>query len=156
MRKRLIQSSGRNEPTASAAWLDLAQSTAEVTSEDPAHGIECALLDSEDGGWRAAEPGRQTVRVCFDEPQDVQRIQLTFMEQSASRTQEFVLRWSSDGGQSFREIVRQQWNFSPEGATGETEDYRVDLKGLTILELTLDPDMGRGQAYASLESLRLA
>jgi hypothetical protein len=40
----------------------------------------------------------------------------------ATRTQEFVLRWSRDTGHSFREIVRQQWNFSPSGGTREVED----------------------------------
>jgi len=49
--------------------------------------------------------------------------------------QEFVLRWSSDNGNSFREIVRQQWNFSPPDSIREAEDYAVELSEVTTLEL---------------------
>src|SRR5438034_8674392 len=53
------------------------------------------------------------LRLIFDQPQRLTRIALVFEEAAIKRTQEFVLRWSPDGGRSFREIVRQQWNFSP-------------------------------------------
>ena len=80
-----------------------------------------------------------------------------FEETEAARTQEFVLRWFSDGGHSFREIVRQQWNFSPPETTREIEDYKVDLSEVTVLELVIIPDKSRGAAVrASLKSLRLA
>ena len=72
------------------------------------------------------------------------------------RTQEYALRWSSDGGQSFREIVRQQWNFSPQGSTSESEDHRVELSDVTILELIIIPDTSGKIALASLAQLRLA
>ncbi len=73
-----------------------------------------------------------------------------------ARTQEYVLRWSADGGQSFRDIVRQSWNFSPHGATCETEDHHVELPAVTVLELSITPDVSGGQAAASLAQLRLA
>jgi hypothetical protein len=63
-----------------------------------------------------------------------------FEETEAERTQEFVLRGFSDGGHLFREIVRQQWNFSPPDTTRETEDYRVELSEVTVLELVIVPD----------------
>ena len=72
------------------------------------------------------------------------------------RTQEFVLRWSPDHGRSFREIVRQQWNFSPPVTIRETEDYAVDLADVTVVELKILPDQSGGTARASLASLRLA
>ncbi len=52
--------------------------------------------------------------------------------------------------------MRQQYNFSPLGATREMEDYRVDLKGVTNLELTILPDIRRGGTYGSLAELFLA
>jgi hypothetical protein len=67
-----------------------------------------------------------------------------------------VLRWSAGGGRSFREVVRQQYNFSPAGATREAEDYEVALDGVTALELVITPDVSGGPARASLERLRLA
>jgi hypothetical protein len=78
------------------------------------------------------------------------------METRTERTQEYVLRWSPDGGQSYREIVRQQWNFSPEGTTSETEDHHVDLPAVTVLELSIIPDISGGNAIASLAQLLLA
>lgn len=81
---------------------------------------------------------------------------MNFVEPGAERTQEYVLRWSSDRGQSFREIVRQQWNFSPQGATSEIEDHHVELPAVTVLELSIIPDISGGNAPASLAQLRLA
>jgi hypothetical protein len=59
-------------------------------------------------------------------------------------------------GRSFREIVRQQWNFSPPDSIRETEDYTVELSDVTILDLIIVPDSSGGEARASLASLRLA
>jgi hypothetical protein len=157
MRKRIIPSVPKDTPPSSEDWLDLERlAQVEITSEDAAHPIESALLPGRNLGWRATGPGEQTIRLLFAHPQRLRRIWLEFVEPVTERTQEFVLRWSQDGGQSFREIARQQWNFSPQGATCETEDHRVDLSGVTVLELSIIPDIGRGNAHASLAKLRLA
>ena len=137
-------------------WLALdGLAEVEITSEDGAHPIESALLPG-GAGWRAAAPGAQTIRLLFIRPQRLRRIRLTFVEPVTERTQEYVLRWSADGGKSFREIVRQQWNFSPHGATSETEDHCVELPAVTVLELTIIPDTSGGNAVASLAQLQLA
>jgi hypothetical protein len=81
---------------------------------------------------------------------------MRFSELSTQRTQEYVLRWSPDNGRSFRDIVRQQWTFSPPGTTLETEDYQVDLPDMTVLELSIIPDISGRQGLASLAQLRLA
>ncbi|NVN92220.1 MAG: hypothetical protein HXX11_16680 [Desulfuromonadales bacterium] len=138
-------------------WLDLIDiARAEFTSEDPAHLIESALDSSGGSGWRAVEPGPQTIRLLFDVPLRISRINLVFHEDEFQRTQEFVLRWSPDNGGSYREIVRQQYNFTPPDTNRETEDYTVDLVGVTALELTIVPEMGGGDVLASLAQLRLA
>jgi hypothetical protein len=156
MRKRIIPSDAGGAPPASD-WLDLEDLVqVEITSEDPAHPIESALLPGATSGWRAAGPGEQTIRLLFTQPQAVHRIWVEFVEPGVERTQEFVLRWSPDSGQSVHEIVRQQWNFSPHGATGQTEELRVDLTGVTLLELSIVPDISGGPAHASLARLRLA
>jgi hypothetical protein len=128
----------------------------EITSEDPANPIESALLPGATSGWRASGPGEQTIRLLFASPLALHRIWLEFDEPTVQRTQEFVLRWSPDGGQTLHEIVRQQWNFSPHGATRQTEDHRVELTGVTLLELSIVPDISGGTAHASLAQLRLA
>lgn len=102
-------------------------------------------------GWRALEPGRQTIRLVFDEPLRIGRIHLVFQEDKGPRTQEFVLRWSPDGdGRSCREIVRQQFNFALPDASREVEDYAVNLVGVKLLELSIVPDISGGEALASL------
>ncbi len=128
----------------------------EVTSEDKDYPVESALLSGETQGWRAASPGTQTIRLLFDQPQRLRRISLAFEENEIKRTQEFVLRWSPDGGRSFREIVRQQWNFSPPDTVREVEEYQVELSEVTVLELIIVPDNSGGAARASLKSLRLS
>ena len=138
-------------------WLNMdALAQVEVTSEDAAHPIESGLLPGTESGWRAAQPGPQTVRLVFDQPLTIKRLHLEFYEDEVERTQQYVLRWSSDGGQSYREIVRQQYNFSPPGTTREREDYAVDLDGVTTLELNIVPDISGGPARASLAQLRVA
>lgn len=157
MRKRIVPRVQKDTSPPDENWLDLERlAQVEITSEDAGHPIESALLPGGGLGWRAAGPGEQTIRLLFDHPQRLKRIWLHFVEPVTERTQEFVLRWSPDGGQSFREVVRQQWNFSPEGGTVETEDHRVDLSGVTVLELSIIPDISGGNARASLAQLRLA
>ena len=157
MLKRIIDQDTPGISPTSQHWLNLdALAQVEVTSEDAAHPIESGLLPGTASGWRAGQPGPQTVRLVFDQPQRIERLHLEFHEDQLERTQEFVLRWSSNGGQSYREIVRQQYNFSPPGTTREREDYPVDLHGVTNLDLSIVPDISGGAARASLAQLRLA
>jgi hypothetical protein len=158
MRKQIIQ---QGTPGITAAdyqdWLELEHLVqVELTSEDAGHPIESALIMNTGSGWRAQQAGKQTIRLLFDTPRRISRIQLLFQEDERERTQEFVLRWSPDGGASCREIVRQQYNFSPPGMSRELEDYVVDLDGLTMLELTIIPDISGGETRASLAQLRIA
>lgn len=155
MQKRLVEALWQTK-AADGDWLDLEDvAQVELTSEDPSHPVEGALL-SAGSGWQASEPGVQSIRLIFHQPQHLRRILLRFEEPASPRTQEFALRWSPDGGRTFRELVRQQYTFSPEGSAREVEDLNVDLASVTTLELTIIPDQGRGQALASLAEWRLA
>src|SRR6266478_1931851 len=157
MRKRLIAPISKGAPVVNTGWLDLdLAAVVEVTSEEKEYPVESALIAGETRGWRAAESGTQTIRLAFDQPQSLRRIALVFEENETERTQEFVMGWSADGGRSFREIVRQQWNFSPPNSIREVEEYRVELSDVTVLELVIVPDISRGPAIASLKSLRVS
>jgi hypothetical protein len=152
MRKRLVTPTPKDAPHLDESWLDLGRiAVVEVTSEDKDCPVESALVVGELRGWRAADSSTQTMRLIFDEPQRLARISLVFEETEAERTQEFVLRWSPDRGRSFREIVRQHWNFSPPETIREVEEYPVDLSGVTVLEMVIVPDISRGSARASLK-----
>jgi hypothetical protein len=114
------------------------------------------LAAGEASGWRAAEKGKQIIRIVFDNPRTLRRIRLEFSETEIERTQEFTLRWSDEAAGPFKEIVRQLWNFSPQGSTSEVEDYQVQLKNLSVLELTLKPDLTPDNAFATLARCRVA
>jgi hypothetical protein len=156
MRKRIITPNVEIIQSRAEGCLDVERAAiVEITSEDKDFPVESAFLAGATQGWRAGEPGPQTIRLLFDQPQQLKRISLVFEEKELARTQEFVLRWSSDGN-SFREIVRQQWNFSPPETMREVEEHQVDLTGVTLLELTIIPSINGGTARASLMSLRLS
>lgn len=157
MRKRIISQGSEENSPADPKWLDvegLAQ--VEISSEDPAHPIESALTPGTGLGWRAAGPGQQIIRLLFDKPLRLRCIHLVFHETEKARTQALVLRWSPGGRPSYREIVRQQYTFSPPHTSHEVEDFEVDLEGLMALELGIVPDISGGSSYASLAQLRLA
>lgn len=157
MRKRVFTPTPLGIQPHDEGWLDLdVAASVEITSEEKDYEIDSALGSGESQGWRAANTEKQTIRLVFDQPQRLTRISLVFEETEIERTQEFVLRWSPDGGRSFREIVRQQWNFSPPNTTREVEEYRVALFDVTVLELVIVPDISGGRAHASLKSLRVS
>ncbi len=157
MRKRIIGHDPGEVAAAEPGWLNLERlAQVEITSEDVDHPIESALIPDMGSGWRAAQPGEQTIRLRFDEPLRLKLIRLVFHEDEHKRTQELVLRWSPDGGQSYRDLIRQQYNFSPPDAAHEVEDYDVYLDGVTALELRIVPDISGGSARASLAQLRVA
>ena len=158
MRKTIT---GHQPPTGTApdpTWLDLDRlARVEVTSEEAGFPIEAALTSTgEPHGWRAGASGEQVIRILFDEPLTLRRVRLVFRETESARTQEFVVRWSNDGGRSYRDVVRQQYNFSPPDTVVEEQLYAVDLASATELELRIVPDVSGGEASASLIALRLA
>ena len=103
MRKRLLTPTSQDAPPLDESWLKLdTAAVVEVTSEEKDYPVESALVLGEVRGWRAAASGTQIIRLFFDKPQRLARISLVFEEPEVERTQEFVLRWSSDDGRSFR------------------------------------------------------
>ncbi|MDI1279028.1 carbohydrate-binding protein [Methylobacter sp.] len=159
MRKIMINQAAENSPYSDLNFLDLEHlAQVEFTSECTEHPVESALLLTEDpgAGWQAASAGEQTIRLVFDQPRTIEHIFLMFDEQQQSRTQEFVLLWLMDKEDAYREILRQQYHFSPPGTTREIEHYEVRLNQLKVLELRIIPDISGGEACAGLKQLRLA
>jgi len=157
MRKRIVRHDVQEVPPTGQHWLDVSRlAQVEITSEAADHPIESALVPDTGPGWQADKGGEQTIRLLFDAAMRLNRIRLVFDEKQQVRTQEFALRWSPDGGQSYRQLVRQQYNFSPPTTTREVEDYTVNLDSVTVLELRIVPDISGGGARASLARLQLA
>jgi hypothetical protein len=160
MRKSIVSPNPATKTPISDNWRDLVRiARVEITSEDEAFPIENALGKAATAGWRAATTGPQVIRLFFDEPLAIKHLSLHFVEKSAERPQEFAV-YASSGSGELREVVRQQWNFSPSGTTEEVEDYKLDLADVTVLELRIDPDRSHdpkeSKNYASLLSLKLA
>src|SRR6516164_9977474 len=114
MRKTLLSPTDSSSAGQGYERLDLAQAArVEVSSEAEGYPVEGALLKDVQGGWRAGEPGIQTIRLLFDHPQTIRVIRLVFKEKEFARTQEFVLRWLPQGASAWKDIVRQQVELQP-------------------------------------------
>ena len=135
-----------------------ATATVQVTSEDPAHPIDHVFDHQRGSGgsrWVAEEPGEQALLLAFDTPQTMHQIIVEVEELEVSRTQDLQLSVSCDGGQSYRELRRQEYNFSPPGTTFEREDWAVLAEGVTHLQLWIKPDKGGKPYRATLTALVL-
>lgn len=156
MRKAILPSNVGHAISSSDQWLNLEElASVEVSSEDPSYPFEDALHGAARGGWRADAPGPQAIRLTFDQPQSIRRIRLEFREDGPERVQEFAL-YAMTANQARKEVLRQQWTFSPGGSTREIEDYPVELVDVTAIELQIDPGRHDKQKIASLQSIALA
>lgn len=59
-----------------------------------------------------------------------------------------VLAISTDGGSTYRDVVRQEYFFSPPDTTFEHEDYRLTAVGVTHLRLDINPDKSGRPCWA--------
>jgi hypothetical protein len=158
LRKRLLDA----EPTTSDGTDDeidiVGCATIAYSSEDPAHPIEHAF-DSRDGPgvtrWISARPDTvERIIVEFDEPQPISRLVYEVEEAVRERTQEVCVEVSEDGVRTYRQILIQEYNFSPRGATYQREELRFNLLRARRLRLTIVPNKN-GSGTATLTTLRL-
>jgi hypothetical protein len=158
VRKRLLQKEGAN-PAAFAGEIDIAShAVLAYTSDDPDHPIE-NLIDGHYGRrgtfWAGAKPNTtECIVVEFDQPQSVSCLIYEVEESSCERTQEVRVEVSSDGARTYRQVLVQEYTFSPAGATFQREEQRLNVPPITHLRLTIVPDK-RGSGPAKLNSLRL-
>jgi hypothetical protein len=90
----------------------------------------------------------------FDHSQPISRLVYEVEECWQERTQEVRVEVSTDRGRTYRQVLVQEYTFSPQGSTFQREDLRLDLPEVTHLSLTIVPNKG-GSGVASLTSLRL-
>jgi hypothetical protein len=156
LRKHIVKAPP-SHPVPQAGEIDIvATATVQVTSENPAHPIDNVFDHRRGPGgsrWVAEEQGEQTLLLVFDTPQSIHQIILEVEELEVSRTQELGLSVSHDGGQTYRELRRQEYHFSPPGTTFEREDWAVLAEGVSHLQLWMKPDKGGKPCWATLTSL---
>lgn len=157
MRKQILSPVTSTASTSSSQKLNIADLAAVlVTSEAPDSPVENAFDDQCGPGgsrWMAMDPGEQTLIVAFDAPQVLQRIILEVEEREVERTQEVDIALSEDGGQTYRELLRQEYVFSPAGATFEREEWTVSAQKVTQVRLRITPDKGGRPCRATLTTL---
>ncbi len=156
LRKQLLQPVESRRSGREISIADTA--TVLVTSELPDHPID-HICDGQCGPggtrWIAEQTGDQTVVLVFDTARNIDTVSLEIEEREVSRTQEVTLATSRDGGQTYREVLRQEFNFSPSGTTFEHEEWRVAAQGITNLRVWIRPDKGGKPCRASMTSLVL-
>jgi F5/8 type C domain len=158
LRKRLLSESHGRVPD-DGGHLDLGTcATIAFSSEDPDHPID-NLLDNRSGTggtyWAAAQQDTtEQILIEFDFPQSISRLFYEVEESQRERTQEIRVEVSSDEGRTYRQLVVQEYTFSPRGATLQREDLRLNVKDVNQLRLTIVPHKS-GHGTATMTSLRL-
>jgi len=156
IRKQIIPTLGDRLGSAGILVTEVAEVL--VTSETSDHPVD-HIFDARGGQggtrWMASVPGDQTLILAFEEPQRIRTIILEIEESSMSRTQEVTIAVSQDGGQTYREVLRQEYTFSPPGTTFEREQWVIHTSNVTHLRVWIRPDKSGNPAFATITSLRL-
>jgi hypothetical protein len=158
LRKRPLQPGGATS-VGIADEIDIAgRATLLYSSEQSAHPVE-HLLDGRSGPgasrWISARPDMiEQIVVQFDQPRAISRLVYEVEEAERERTQEVRVEVSEDGGRTYRQILVQEYTFSPAGATYQREDQRFSLRQASHLRLTVVPNKN-GSGTATLTTLRL-
>lgn len=158
LRKRPLEADAAANAGAAGAIDIAACATIAYSSEDPAHPVEHMLDgDTGPGATRWISVRLDTVEhivVEFDQPQAISRLAYEVEEAERERTQEVHVEVSEDGGRTYRQILVQEYTFSPQGATYQREEQRFNLRQVTHLRLTIVPNKN-GSGTATLTTLRL-
>src|ERR1700747_2552236 len=158
LRKRPLESDAATSAGA-AGEIDIAGgATIAYTSEGPAHPVEHMLDGSYGPGatrWISARPDTiEHIVIEFDRPQTISRLVYEVEETMRERTQEVSVEVAENGGRSYRQILVQEYNFSPGGASYQREEQRFNLRQVSHLRLTIVPNKS-GSGPATLTALRL-
>jgi hypothetical protein len=156
LRKHLLIAPQLVSVPPSGAKAIAAIATVWVTSEAADAPIDHVFDQHGDPGgsrWVAAGPGEQRLILAFDTPQALRTLSLEVEEPEVSRTQVLHLSVSSDGGQTYQELRRQEYRFSPPGTTFEREEWAITVEGAIHLQLVITPDKAGNPCRATLTSL---
>jgi hypothetical protein len=105
--------------------------------------------------WIAAADGEQTLMLVFDTPQTIREISVETEEPQVTRTQVLCISLSDDGGQTYRERIRQEFTFSPPNTSVEHEEWSMPAQRVTHLRVAIRPDKGNAAGRATLTSLTI-
>jgi hypothetical protein len=139
-----------SRPSAENAWLNL-DDVAEVTISAGGQRVSRRA-----GAWSAACPGEQLIEIRFRRPTTVSRVRVVSREAEQSRTQEMTIWASLRRGERHREVLRQQFDFSPGAATEQAQEYVVQLEDVSALQVRIVPSIDGRRAAACVTDLQVA
>ena len=158
LRKRQFEPAGATGGGAKGE-IDIAnRATIAYSSENPAHPVEHII----DGNWgsgatrwiSAGSDVTEQIVVEFDEPQTISRLIYEVEETMRERTQEVRVEVSEDEGRTYRQVLVQEYTFSPAGATYQREEQWLNLCQISHLRFRIFPNKS-GSGTATLTALRL-
>jgi F5/8 type C domain len=158
IRKRLMSEQSSTPPERQGEIDIASHAILAYSSEHPDHPLE-HLIDGHCGRgatrWASGRPNTtERIVLEFDRAQRISRLIYEVEECLQPRTQQVRVEVSSDHGRVYRQVLAQEYTFSPHGATFQHEDLRLDLPAVTHLSLTIVPNKD-GSGVATLTSLRL-
>ena len=158
-RKRPLQAGTPANNARALDEIDIARcATIAYSSEDPDNPVEHVLDGNSGPGatrWMSAHSEAvEQIVLEFDEPQTISRLVYEVEEAIRARTQEVRIEVSEDEGRTYRQILVQEYNFSPQGTTYQREEQRLNVEKVTHLRLTIVPNKN-GTGTASLIAFRL-
>jgi len=158
MRKRLM-SAQVSDCAGGQGRIDIAGlALFRFSSEDPEHPLE-HLVDGCCGRgatrWAGAQADTtECIELEFEPAQEISRLIYEVEESGVERTQQVRVEISTDQGRIYRQVLAQDYNFSPYGATFQREEVDLNGRPITHVKLTIVPNKG-GSGVATLTSLQL-
>lgn len=158
MRKRLM-SEQVSDCAGGQGRIDIAGlASFRFSSEDPKHPLD-HLIDGCCGRgatrWAGAQADTtECIELEFEPAQEISRLIYEVEESGVERTQQVRVEISTDQGRIYRQVLAQDYNFSPCGATFQREEIDLNARPITNVKLTIVPNKG-GSGVATLTSLQL-
>jgi hypothetical protein len=153
LRKRLMNEPNSTHPERPGEIDIASHATLAYSSEDPDHPLE-HLIDRRCGRgatrWASGRPNAtERIVLEFDHAQRISRLICEVEECWQERRQEVRIEVSTDHGRAYRQVLAQEYTFSPQGATFQHDDLQLDLPAIAHLRLTIVPNKG-GSGVTSL------
>ena len=157
LRKKIMPSATEAARPAPADTIDIIRNAEVIATSESENFPLDNIVDGSTGPgssqWVAGSTGPQTLIFKFDTPQNISSIVYEIEEQEVARTQEVCFEISTDSGAHFREILRHEYNFSPDGSTFQREELKLDLPQITDLKMSIKPDKGNLNCRAKLNHI---
>ncbi len=123
------------------------------SSENPIDNIVDGSSGRGSTKWIAGVSGTQSIIFNFDNPQNITEITYEIEETIDTRTQEILIEKRSSSEQNYMDVIRQEYNFSPNGSVFQREIITRDIPQTISIKMTIKPDKGNTSFTAKLNNI---